>query len=101
MSDAFRTSGSAASSSKPAWPRLRSASRYRLYQADWLLRFYEFSTVELTSAMPRGQLDLWVDPKTAWALAPCGPVHRQTLQQRGGDWFGNRDEECGMGLNAE
>jgi putative DNA modification/repair radical SAM protein len=42
---------------------------HRLYQADWLLRFYEFSTVELTSAMPRGQLDLWVDPKTAWALA--------------------------------
>ena len=42
---------------------------HRLYQADWLLRFYGFSTQELASAMPAGQLDLEVDPKTAWALA--------------------------------
>jgi putative DNA modification/repair radical SAM protein len=42
---------------------------HRLYQADWLLRFYEFSTQELASSMPAGQLDLNVDPKTAWALA--------------------------------
>ena len=42
---------------------------HRLYQADWLLRFYEFSTPELASAMPAGHLDLSVDPKTAWALA--------------------------------
>jgi putative DNA modification/repair radical SAM protein len=42
---------------------------HRLYQADWLLRFYEFSTLELASAMPDGKLDLEVDPKTAWALA--------------------------------
>jgi putative DNA modification/repair radical SAM protein len=42
---------------------------HRLYQADWLLRFYEFSTRELASSMPGGQLDLNVDPKTAWALA--------------------------------
>jgi putative DNA modification/repair radical SAM protein len=42
---------------------------HRLYQADWLLRFYEFSTRELASSMPAGQLDLNVDPKTAWALA--------------------------------
>lgn len=42
---------------------------HRLYQADWLLRFYEFSTPELASAMHGGQLDLNVDPKTAWALA--------------------------------
>jgi putative DNA modification/repair radical SAM protein len=42
---------------------------HRLYQADWLLRFYEFSTVELATSMRSGQLDLDVDPKTAWALA--------------------------------
>ena len=42
---------------------------HRLYQADWLLRFYEFSTIELANSMPGGHLDLHVDPKTAWALA--------------------------------
>jgi putative DNA modification/repair radical SAM protein len=42
---------------------------HRLYQADWLLRFYEFSTGDLASSMPAGHLDLVVDPKTAWALA--------------------------------
>jgi putative DNA modification/repair radical SAM protein len=42
---------------------------HRLYQADWLLRYYEFSTLELASSMPGGHLDLHVDPKTAWALA--------------------------------
>jgi putative DNA modification/repair radical SAM protein len=42
---------------------------HRLYQADWLLRYYEFSTRELSSSMPAGQLDLAIDPKTAWALA--------------------------------
>jgi putative DNA modification/repair radical SAM protein len=42
---------------------------HRLYQADWLLRYYGFTTEELTGSMPSGQLDLHVDPKTAWALA--------------------------------
>jgi putative DNA modification/repair radical SAM protein len=42
---------------------------HRLYQADWLLRHYGFSTGELKSAMLSGQLDLAVDPKTTWALA--------------------------------
>jgi putative DNA modification/repair radical SAM protein len=42
---------------------------HRLYQADWLLRFYEFSVRELNESMPSGQLDLTIDPKTAWALA--------------------------------
>ena len=45
---------------------------HRLYQADWLMRFYEFSTEELAQSMPSGALDLWVDPKTAWALANRG-----------------------------
>lgn len=42
---------------------------HRLYQADWLLRYYGFSTTDIASAMPNGHLDLEIDPKTAWALA--------------------------------
>ncbi|SFS02185.1 putative DNA modification/repair radical SAM protein [Yoonia litorea] len=41
---------------------------HRLYQADWLLRFYGFDVDEITSARPDGNLDLEVDPKLAWAL---------------------------------
>lgn len=40
---------------------------HRLYQADWLLRFYRFQVDELLSpAAP--DLDLDLDPKSAWAL---------------------------------
>lgn len=42
---------------------------HRLYQADWLLRFYDFQLDEITGAAPGGNLDLEVDPKLAWALA--------------------------------
>ncbi|MFW8594663.1 putative DNA modification/repair radical SAM protein [Cribrihabitans neustonicus] len=42
---------------------------HRLYQADWLLRFYGFGLEEITSAAPGGNLDLHLDPKLAWALA--------------------------------
>ncbi|HEU4625528.1 MAG TPA: putative DNA modification/repair radical SAM protein [Steroidobacteraceae bacterium] len=42
---------------------------HRLYQADWLLRYYGFDTAELTATMPSGHLDLALDPKTVWALA--------------------------------
>lgn len=39
----------------------------RLYQADWLLRFYKFSVNEIVDdAYPN--LDLEIDPKLAWAL---------------------------------
>jgi putative DNA modification/repair radical SAM protein len=38
---------------------------HRLYQADWLLRNYGFSAEEV---LPAGDLDLALDPKTAWAL---------------------------------
>jgi putative DNA modification/repair radical SAM protein len=41
---------------------------HRLYQADWLLRFYGFDVGEITSATPDGNLDLEIDPKLAWAL---------------------------------
>jgi len=41
---------------------------HRLYQADWLMRFYGFTADELVS--PEAPfLDLDVDPKLAWALA--------------------------------
>jgi len=40
---------------------------HRLYQADWLLRFYQFELEEiLDPAQP--QLDTELDPKAAWAL---------------------------------
>ncbi len=43
------------------------AREHRLYQADWLTRFYGFSMDELTTADdPNLSLDL--DPKLAWAL---------------------------------
>jgi putative DNA modification/repair radical SAM protein len=41
---------------------------HRLYQADWLLRFYGFSLPELESTLTNGMLDSAVDPKLAWAL---------------------------------
>jgi putative DNA modification/repair radical SAM protein len=42
---------------------------HRLYQADWLTRFYGFSASEVMSAQPGGMLDLDMDPKLSWALA--------------------------------
>lgn len=41
---------------------------HRLYQADWLLRFYGFEVDELATQRD-GNLDLEIDPKLAWALA--------------------------------
>jgi putative DNA modification/repair radical SAM protein len=41
---------------------------HRLYQADWLLRFYEFDVDEIATGSDRN-LDLQIDPKLAWALA--------------------------------
>jgi predicted DNA-binding helix-hairpin-helix protein len=40
----------------------------RLYQADWLLRYYGFSVEDLPFDAS-GQLDQAIDPKTAWAKA--------------------------------
>ena len=40
---------------------------HRLYQADWLMRFYGFDARELTTP-ERPNLDLDVDPKVSWAL---------------------------------
>ena len=41
---------------------------HRLYQADWLLRFYGFDVDEIVVREDRN-LDLDIDPKLAWALA--------------------------------
>ncbi|MFN3239471.1 MAG: putative DNA modification/repair radical SAM protein [Pseudomonadales bacterium] len=49
-----------------AAPLLRE---HRLYQADWLLRFYGYSVAEVTaSTEASGMLPLDIDPKLAWAL---------------------------------
>ena len=42
---------------------------HRLYQADWLLRFYGFDLEDITGHRTDGNLDLEIDPKLAWALA--------------------------------
>lgn len=42
---------------------------HRLYQADWLMRFYGFEAGEIASPRTGGMLRLEVDPKLAWALA--------------------------------
>ncbi|HEY1581575.1 MAG TPA: putative DNA modification/repair radical SAM protein [Chthoniobacterales bacterium] len=44
---------------------------HRLYQADWLVRFYGFAAHELTTS-EAPNLDLAMDPKLAWAIR-----HRQ------------------------
>jgi putative DNA modification/repair radical SAM protein len=50
----------------PARPPL--LREHRLYQADWMLRFYGFSLDEIRAAAPGGHLPLEMDPKRAWAL---------------------------------
>ncbi len=40
---------------------------HRLYQADWLLRFYGFTVGELATDQA-GNMSLEIDPKMAWAL---------------------------------
>jgi putative DNA modification/repair radical SAM protein len=52
----------------PSAPPLQR--EHRLYQADWLLRFYEFQVGEIFAA--DGMLDLDIDPKLAWALRHRG-----------------------------
>ncbi len=47
---------------------------HRLYQSDWLMRFYGFAPGEVQDATEAGMLPLDIDPKLAWALK-----HR--------DWF--------------
>jgi putative DNA modification/repair radical SAM protein len=42
---------------------------HRLYQSDWLMRFYGFQPTEIVAAADdAGMLPLGIDPKLAWAL---------------------------------
>jgi putative DNA modification/repair radical SAM protein len=45
---------------------------HRLYQADWLLRFYGFTLDEIATGAPDGMFALAADPKLSWALANRG-----------------------------
>ncbi|MES2493579.1 MAG: putative DNA modification/repair radical SAM protein [Pseudomonadota bacterium] len=50
---------------------------HRLYQSDWLMRFYGYTPDEVQQAAdPAGMLPLDIDPKLAWALKfrDCFPV---------------------------
>jgi putative DNA modification/repair radical SAM protein len=51
----------------PALPRPPLLREHRLYQADWLFRFYGFSADEIIDP-GRPNLDDRLDPKCAWAL---------------------------------
>ena len=41
---------------------------HRLYQADWLMRYYGFAVEEIVAGGEGGMLDPALDPKLAWAL---------------------------------
>ncbi len=41
---------------------------HRLYQSDWLMRFYGFEAREIRDATSDGMLPLDIDPKLAWAM---------------------------------
>jgi predicted DNA-binding helix-hairpin-helix protein len=51
---------------EPGPPRNLLVREHRLYQADWLIRFYHFAPEEILDESP--YLDTHLDPKTAWAL---------------------------------
>lgn len=57
---------------------------HRLYQADWMLRFYDYTVGEIANeATPNLEVD--IDPKTAWALRNPGyfplDVNRASREQ--------------------
>jgi predicted DNA-binding helix-hairpin-helix protein len=63
---AFSPIPDASSALPPQAPPLQRENR--LYQADWLMRYYGFSAEEIAAATNDGMLDLSIDPKLAWAL---------------------------------
>ena len=64
---AFSPVPDASSALPPAAPPL--VREHRLYQADWLTRFYGYELDDLERATDGGMLDLDIDPKLAFALA--------------------------------
>jgi len=59
--------GTPSDSRLPDIPGPPLVREHRLYQADWLLRFYHFTATEILSET-EPYLDPHIDPKTAWAL---------------------------------
>jgi len=67
----YRPIPNAAEALPPQAPPLMR--EHRLYQADWLLRFYGFDVAEITEHSgskdnSQGMLELDIDPKLSWAL---------------------------------
>jgi predicted DNA-binding helix-hairpin-helix protein len=56
---------------------------HRLYQADWLIRFYGFSAPEILAGTTDNMLDPQIDPKLAWALRnrDCFPIDINTADR--------------------
>jgi predicted DNA-binding helix-hairpin-helix protein len=54
-----------------------------LYQADWLMRFYQFSIDEIINPL-QPNLELDIDPKLAWALRNlhCFPIDINKAEYR-------------------
>jgi predicted DNA-binding helix-hairpin-helix protein len=67
--------GTAWDASSGISPRRLLVREHRLYQADWLMRFYHFQPDEILNK-EQPFLDFALDPKTAWALKhlDCFPV---------------------------
>ncbi|MFA5227885.1 MAG: putative DNA modification/repair radical SAM protein, partial [Bacteroidales bacterium] len=63
----------------PALKQAPLVRENRLYQADWLMRFYQFNVNELVDEK-YPDLDLTIDPKLSWALRhpECFPVDINT-----------------------
>src|SRR6195952_4839055 len=62
-------------------PRPPLVREHRLYQADWLMRFYGFERAEIVGETE--DLDLEIDPKLAWALRNRGdfPLDLNTAER--------------------
>ena len=74
-----------ASAALPLKP-VEAVREHRLYQADWLMRFYGFEVDEIVAGGESGMLDARLDPKLAWALkhrerfpVPVDTADRETL----------------------
>jgi predicted DNA-binding helix-hairpin-helix protein len=63
----------------PALKQAPLVRENRLYQADWLMRFYQFNVNEIVDEK-YPDLDLTIDPKLSWALRhpECFPVDINT-----------------------
>jgi putative DNA modification/repair radical SAM protein len=63
----------------PALPAPPLVRENRLYQADWLMRFYHFKVDEIVNET-HPNLELEIDPKLSWALRnpQCFPVDVNT-----------------------